>query len=185
MIPIWKYTGRLGNQMFEFAALYAYTRDLGVDYYCQSESWFKKYEKDIRQMFTPGIEPYIDKVAIHVRRTDFLTNQINVNLCETDYYQQAMAKLAGQNFLVFSDDIHWCMAQDIFKDCEFSSGKDELEDFNKMAACKSQIIANSTFSWWAAWLNPNPNKVVIAPSVTNWYKDGIDRTRCPEGWIRI
>jgi len=206
MVDITKITGRLGNQMFEFAALYAFTQDLGVDYYVQDEKWFKKYEQDIKKLFGTGIG-YTDKVSIHVRRGDYVDNKFYVDLSlpnyhhkhvdlskkQTDYdlggsyelpsyYELAMAEFPGEKFLVFSDDIEWCKQQPIFKDCEFYHGS-EVDDLNKMASCKHNIIANSSFSWWAAYLNPNPNKIVIAPKA--WYADGVERTTCPKDWVRL
>ena len=61
----------------------------------------------------------------------------------------------------------------------------EVEDFNLLASCDGIIGANSSFSYWAAYLNPNPDTRKVFPSVKNWYKDGIERTVCPKEWIRI
>ena len=95
-----------------------------------------------------------------------------------------MAMFPNEKFLVFSDDIDWCKKQPIFKDCEFSEGT-ELEDLNLMASCKHNIIANSSFSWWAGYLNPNADKRVIAPLETKYYSDGIVRTKYPDNFIQI
>ena len=64
-------------------------------------------------------------------------------------------------------------------------GGTELEDFNTLASCDGIIGANSSFSYWAAYLNPNPAAKIVFPSVKNWYSDGVERTKCPESWIRI
>lgn len=208
MVNINKITGRLGNQMFEFAALYQFTKDLGVDYYVQDEKWFVRYKDDIQKMFGIGIPPTIDKVSIHVRRGDYVDNKfyvdlslpnyhhIHVDLSQRqmsadlggayflpNYYELAMAKFSNEKFLVFSDDINWCKQQYFLQGCEFSEGLDEFGDLNLMAACKHNIIANSSFSWWAAYLNKNPNKIVIAPKA--WYTDGVERTTCPKEWVRL
>lgn len=182
MVPITKLTGRLGNQMFEFAALYSFTRDLGVDYYVQDEKYFKRYENEIRAMFSSDIYP-IDQVSIHVRRGDYVNHPFYVDLTKTSYYEDAMDLFPDAEFLVFSDDIEWCKEQPIFQGCEFSEGKSEVDDLNLMASCKHNIIANSSFSWWAAWLNPNPNKKVVAPKA--WHPDGIIRTVCPKEWTKV
>lgn len=185
-----KITGRLGNRLFQFAAVYSLARDNGVDFYMQDEKWFKKYEGEIRQILSHDIG-FIPEVSIHVRRGDYVKEfkHFYVNLCETDYYRKAIDMFPNKRFLVFSDDISFCREyfSKNFPERQFlySEGNSETEDINLMASCSSQIIANSTFSWWAAWLNPNPGKKVVAPSVNNWHPDGIDRTVCPQEWIRI
>lgn len=188
MIPIEHITGRLGNKMFQFAALYSFTKDQGLDYFVQDEKWFKKYENEIRAMFSVGIG-FIPYVSIHVRRGDYLNkpqSDFHYNLSESDYYDKAIALFPGKQFIVCSDDIEWCKNK--WKDDDrftFSDNKDEIVDFNLLASCESHIIANSSFSWWSAWLCPNPNKKVVAPSVEHWYKDGVERTVCPSNWIRL
>jgi len=160
------------------------------DVYVQDPKYFDKYKDDIKQMFGTGIEP-IDMVAIHVRRAGnpsllsepkYSDNSFYVNLMNTDYYPTAMCEFPNEDFLIFSDDIEWCKKQSIFSGCEFSEGKSDVEDMNLMAGCKSYIIANSSFSWWAAYLGGGKT---IAPSIQNWYTDGIERTKCPREWIRI
>ncbi len=182
MIPLWKLTGRTGNQMFQFAYLYSQVRD-GVipDFYLQGEEYFEKYKDEIKQMFGSGISS-IDKVSIHVRRGDYVNNPFYVDLCETDYYEKAIALFPSSSFLVFSDDIEWCKGRFKGGEFEFFHGT-EIEDLNMMASCKHNIIANSSFSWWGAYLNPNPGKTIIAPE--KWYADGQKRTSCPQGWILL
>ena len=91
----------------------------------------------------------------------------------------------GEKFLVFSDDPEWCSAK--FKDnpnVQVMDKGDEVEDFNLLASCKSIIMANSSWSWWAAFCNPNEGKIIVAPK--QWYADG-DQTRTvlPKEWIII
>lgn len=188
-------TGRLGNKLFQMAYLYAQIRK-GIipDWYLQDPKYFEGYEEDIKTLFGEGIG-YLDQVGVHVRRA---TNPINpaepkysenpfyVDLSKTDYYQKAMAIFPGEKFVVFSDDPEFC--KEYFKDnpdVQVMDKGDEVEDFNILASCKSQIIANSSFSWWAAFLNPNPSKVIVAPSKHNWYSDGVERTVCPKEWVRL
>lgn len=187
MIPITKISGRLGNQMFLLASLYAITRDCkfpivddALGYYFQDPSHFKGYEKEIKILFGSNIPEKTEKIAIHVRRTDYVENSFYVNL-PTSYYKEAMDQFPDSQFLVFSDDIEWCKNQEIFKDCAFAEGN-ELDDMNRMASCSGIIIANSSFSWWAAYISPYAEKVV-APN--SWYSDGIERTYCPIEWVRI
>ena len=184
--------GRLGNRMFQYAFLYAYAKDHDLDYYFQDEYFFKDHKEAIRTLFGSDIPPKTDKVAIHVRRAKnpinphepaYSENPFYVNLCETDYYERAMALFPNEEFIVFSDDPMWCENQKIFEDCEISY-LSEIEEMNKMASCKGHIIANSSFSWWGAWLSPYSKKIV-APSKENWYSDGVERTVCPDNWIRI
>ena len=182
MKPITEITGRLGNQMFQFAALYSIAKEFGTDYYFQDQRWFIKNEEAIRALYSSGIG-YDHRVSIHVRRTDMVNNNFDINLSETDYYRLAMKIFPKSQFLVFSDDTKWCKQQKIFKNCDFSEGKNEIEDLNAMASCQHNIIANSSFSWWAAYLNKNPDKVVICPEFE--YQDHIERRIRPQEWIRL
>lgn len=182
--------GRLGNRMFQSAFLYAYAKNHGIDWYYQDPKWFEGYENEIKSIFmSDGGIGYDERVSIHIRRGKnpsnpsepaYSENPFYVNLAETDYYQRAMSLFPNKKFLIFSDDIEWCKTKFPFAD--FSEG-DEITDFKKMASCQHNIIANSTFSWWAAYLNPNPHKKIIYP--LNWYSDGVKRTVCPKDWTGI
>lgn len=180
MIPTRNIIGGMANLMFKEAYLYAQMRK-GVipDVYVQDEEYFKDYANEIRQMFGMGITP-IDKVSVHVRRGDYVGNLFYADLISTDYYEKAMAIFPNEKFLVFSDDIEACKRDERFKDCEFSEGKTDWEDMNLMAGCKAHIIANSSFSWWGAYLSGNKT---IAPKA--WYSDGLERTKLPESWIKL
>lgn len=179
MIPITKLSGRLGNQMFQYAYLHSQARKGEIpDVYVQSEEFFEEHKEEIKNLYSQGIG-HLDQVAIHVRRGDYVNNPFYVDLSENDYYERAMALFPNEDFLVFSDDIEWCKKQPIFEDCEFSEG-DEITDLNRMASCKGIIMANSSFSWWAAYLS---KAKVIAPK--EWYRDGVERTKLLNSWIRI
>lgn len=190
MIPIERLTGRLGNQMFQYAYLYAQARRGEIeDTYVQDEEHFYEYADEIKALYSSGIG-LIDMVAIHVRRgknpinpsePPYSENPFYVNLMKTDYYQDAMDLFPDAKFLVFSDDIKWCKKQPIFKGCSFAKGN-EIDDLNLMASCKGVIIANSSFSWWGGYLSTGK---VVAPTDDKWYSDGVTRTRCPEQWTRI
>lgn len=171
--------GRLGNRLFQLAYVYGqYRRGAIPDIYVQNPEYFDFYKEELKEMLIER-KP-INKVAIHVRRGDYVNNPFYVDLTNTDYYQKAMQEFPNREFLVFSDDINWCMQQDIFKGCHFSMGTEE-EDLNTMANCNGHIIANSSFSWWGSYL-ANSEKV-IAPKL--WYTDNINRTRCPKEWLRL
>lgn len=176
-------SGGFGNQMFQVAYLYEQLKK-GVipNIYLQSEEFFKDSKEDIKKLYGDDIGS-LEKVSIHVRRGDYVNNPFYVDLFADGYYERAMALFPGKDFIVFSDDIEWCRQQEIFKDCAFSVGNDEVADLNLMASCQGNIIANSSFSWWAAYLNPSWNKRVVAPK--QWHPDGVERTVCPPEWTRV
>ena len=136
-------------------------------------------------------------ISVHVRRGDFVNNyavsQVHGN-CNQEYYQSAIKSIAGRvkfpRFYVFSDDMNWARNN---LDSSFSyvfvdhnRDKFSYEDMRLMSLCKHNIIANSTFSWWAAWLNSNFNKIVIAPK--NWYHSNFNYkidSLLPKDWIRM
>lgn len=182
MIPITKLTGRMGNQMFQYAYLYNQVKKgLIPDIYVQDPELFEESKAEIIAQFSIDIVSS-DYVAIHVRRGDYVDNPFYVDLSKTDYYQKAMAEFPDREFLVFSDDIKWCKQYFGMYNpkIRFSEEKSEVADFNKMAGCDGIIIANSSFSYWAAYLNKGK---VIAPLA--WYSDGIERTKLPLEWKRI
>ena len=116
-------------------------------------------------------------VAVHIRRADFLDkrNAYLMNLCKSKYYTLAINKVKefinDPQFVFFSDDLNWvkenfCFDNSIFVD--WNTGTDSYQDMIIMSYCKNIIMANSTFSWWGAWLNPlSKNKVVVCPR--KWY----------------
>lgn len=185
MRNIHDFSGRFGNEIFRDAFIYALVRD-GVipDVYLQDEKYFKKYEDEIKQRYGDGIG-FLPRVGVHVRRGDYVNNPFYVDLCATDYYERAMALFPGRQFAVFSDDTKFCKERFKGENIKVVEGGTELEDFNMLASCESIICANSSFSWWAAYLCPNPAKKIVAPSVKNWYTDAQERTVCPSQWIRL
>lgn len=185
MIEPHKIFGRLGNQMFQYAYIYAQAQKGEIpDIYIQDPYYFDEFRDGIRGLFGQGIGGPIDQVAIHVRRGDYVNNPFYVDLYLTDYYERAMEMFPDAEFLVFSDDIEWCKQQPIFSECEFAHGT-ELEDLNLMAACRGIIMANSSFSWWAAYLSPHAQKIVCPSVSTLWYNDNVVRTNVLDTWIQI
>lgn len=175
--------GGLGNLMFKDAYLYSQMLDGKIpDVFLQSEKYFERHKDFIRSLYSEYIflEPY---VSIHVRRGDYINNTFYTDIFNQGYYEKAMAMFPDKRFLIFSDDLKWCIEQPVFEDCKFSEGYEEYEDLNRMAGCEHNIIANSSFSWWAAWLNPNPEKKVVCPA--QWFADGVERIDLPDSWIRI
>jgi hypothetical protein len=175
----------------------------------QNEKYFDDIRATILDEFTPKAAPsetnqkYLDEinksnaVAIHVRRGDYVTNQ-NANvfhgLAPIDYYNQSIeymrSKTDSPRFFVFSDDIAWCKGNlPLGEDAVFvegNGGKLAYEDIRLMQSCKHNIIANSSFSWWGAWLNENDKKIVVAPKVWFQDQDANSKTQIvPEGWVRV
>lgn len=177
-------TGRLGNQMFQFAYIYSQMLDGNIpDIYVQDPAHFDRHREAIRKLYGTPIE-ILDYVALHCRRGDYVNNNFYVDLSKTDYYEKAMMEFpANTEFLVFSDEINWCMEHLKGDRLSFYENPDEIESFNAMSSCNAIIMANSSFSWWAAYLS-NCGKVV-APSIANWYTDGVERTKCLPEWKRI
>jgi hypothetical protein len=177
----------------------------------QNEKYFSEIADDVRAAFAfryplTGDAAKIasdiqssDSVSVHVRRGDFVAfKNVAQMMGDTDlsYYERAAAHISGHagnpTFFIFSDDIDWCkdnlklpfptvyvpvLAKDPKMAFRF--------DLELMSLCKHNIIANSTFSWWGAWLNRNPEKIVVAPK--KWYADGRDERNeiMPEGWIKL
>jgi hypothetical protein len=132
-----------------------------------------------------------ESVGIHVRRTDFLVNPENV--LNMDYYfnslnyLQNLLKKKKLKFFVFSDDSSFVKKNLILKDVtyvDWNTMSPDL-DFHLLSKCKHNIIANSTFSWWAANINPNKNKIVLAPSRWSKVKLFKDSTLFMSDWILI
>lgn len=134
-------------------------------------------------------------VSLHVRRGDYVNNSAANKfhgLMDIDYYKKALRimgdKVGAFKLFIFSDDMAWCRLNlaDIHADIFFVNGeRDGCIDMNLMKMCNHNIIANSSFSWWAAWLNVNPDKIVVAPNA--WVKD-IDTDTSdiiPSAWQKI
>jgi len=131
-------------------------------------------------------------VSLHVRRGDYLTPEFsNLNVIKTnDYYIKAIKyikeRIANPIFFVFTDDLIWAKKNLMDKNIVFVEGNIgpySYIDMFLMSQCKSNIISNSTFSWWGAWLNNNEEKIVIAPS--KWTTDYSSEYICPPNWITI
>lgn len=129
-------------------------------------------------------------VSLHVRRGDYLQLQHVHGLCDLYYYKNAIDYVNKNTkkpvFFIFSDDINWCKT--VFTEQNFvfvnvNSGRDSAWDMWLMSKCNHNIIANSSFSWWGAWLNNNKSKIVVAPKV--WMADGSDTDIVPQDWIRM
>jgi hypothetical protein len=163
-----------------------------LDGYWQSEQYFS----DIRQELLSEIDlskieiaadavafPSETTVAIHVRRGDFINSNSSQAL-SIDYVQRAMLEFGNNvDFMFFSDDINWC--KDNFKgdNLAFANNQSDLQDLKQMSEATHNIIANSTFSWWSAWLNKNESQRVIAPQP--WTNENTHKDILPAGWESI
>jgi hypothetical protein len=181
-----------------------------IDGYWQSEMYFNEIESEIRKLYRFSSIPdetnqslleiirAENSISLHIRRGDYI-NIESVNkthgILSLDYYNLAVKiisdKIENPKFYIFSDDIEW--AKNNLKlnhyvyFVEVNIGKNDAEDLRLMSECKHHIIANSTFSWWGAWLNHSRDKIVIAPN--KWFNDielnNETQFLVPSEWLRI
>ena len=182
--------------------------DMYLDGFWQSEKYFSDIADTIRKDFTlkekmsPAGESASRKisaekcpVSLHVRRGDYVshakTNSI-FGTCSPEYYRKAVSiireKAPDARFFVFSDDIAWAKENlELPENTVFVSDPAirDYEELVLMSRCGHHIIANSSFSWWGAWLDPNPEKVVIAPA--RWFNGSpkVYKDVVPDSWIKI
>jgi len=178
-----------------------------LDGYWQTEKYFKENKELIRKEFTLVNPLSINakkiystikskrSVSLHIRRGDYITNKEanrNMGICPIEYYKKAIQivsqKISNPHFFIFSDDINWAKEnlKTHFPITFVSDGKiPDYEELILMKECKHNIIANSSFSWWGAWLNNNTNKTVVAPKkwFNNKARNSSDIT--PKSWIRM
>lgn len=159
--------------------------------YFQSPLYFQEIEDEFRTELntlfastaddSPGLCEMLRgpaSVAVHVRRKDYLIHDA-FQVCDRTYYRNAMAKMRaavpGARFWIFSDDPDWCRAE--FREADEvvvdsgNAGGNPLHDLRLMSLASHHIIANSTYSWWAAWLAKHPGQKVLMPD--RWYAHGI------------
>lgn len=135
--------------------------------YWQSEKYFENCTEDIRKEFyLPKINIPENYVMVAVRRTDYLLEPGLFNVLNIDYYEEAKSHFPNCRFIGFSEDTEWMKSNMPWLD-EISEGRTPIQDFKLMCSFKKFIIANSTFSWWAAWLSGSDN--VIGPK--QWFVD--------------
>ena len=183
-----------------------YCENRYIDGYFQSYKYFDKYSDKIRQMFHPStLEeinlkidfPIFDQSvgAIHIRRTDYLEYaHIHPILTRENYYDTAIEELSSKvdHWLICSDDIEWAKQNfSHLTNVTFSEGRTDYEDMWLMSLCNHFIIANSTFSWWSAWLSKNKDKNILCPQEwfgSSWYHDHPGQhvnDLIPTNWRRI
>ncbi|WP_150465918.1 alpha-1,2-fucosyltransferase [Francisella sp. SYW-2] len=210
------YLGKFNKRFLTFSKKYITQKDFGysesyfsvrscyLNGYWQSEKYFVSIGKDIRKLFEfkkldsnnqniiAGLQQSYSLVSIHIRRGDYVNHPLHGNVCDLNYYNEAIKyisnKISNVQFLVFSDDIQWCKQNLKLTNAVYvtgNKGKNSYKDMQIMSLCNHNIIANSSFSWWGAWLNQNSNKIVIAPK--KWFSDDRINQRdiCPISWVRI
>ncbi len=175
--------------------------------YWQSERYFADVTENVHNDFTfknplsgrnlelSGQIAACNAVSLHIRRGDYVTNVKTSGLlgaCSLDYYRDAIAYMVGRvespRFFVFSDDIEWVKAHlNLDVPCTYidhNRGADSYRDMQLMSLCRHHIIANSSFSWWGAWLNPCADKIVIAPK--RWFASTLNsEDLIPQAWKRF
>jgi len=175
--------------------------------YWQSEKYFNEYANVIRDDFRFKTKLNkinrkisqeilgVNAISLHIRRGDYISSKRTnalLGACPLEYYDAAIKKISSRvskpHFFIFSDDMDWTKKnlrinhQHYFID--HNHGSDSFIDLRLMSICNHHIIANSTFSWWGAWLNPRKDKIVIAPK--NWFKQpNVAKDLIPQTWFQI
>lgn len=186
---------------FNYSEIPNFNSDTKLIGYFQSEKYFINYRKEILELFE--IDSFTlsflekkytnllnqDICSIHVRRGDYVHLQNHHPTLSIDYYIESI-KIIGESkhFLIFSDDIEWCKNNfDFIPNKTFVTENLDYQDLYLMSMCKNNIIANSSFSWWGAWLNNFESKKVIVPK--KWfgvtYSNLDTKDLYPENWIKI
>lgn len=166
--------------------------------FCQSEKYFLHHRKEILSWFsfsdctTVGQEKFqigtTETIGVHVRRADYLGQQDYHPVQTKQYYEDALDCLPKEaRVLFFSDDLEWCKEQFRGGRFYFVERKRDYLELLLMSQCTHQVISNSTFGWWGAWLNKDPVKLVVAPS--HWFGPQLahftTRDLIPERWTVI
>jgi len=181
--------------------------DVYLKGYWQSEKYFSDIIPLIRKDFTfkipqtgrnkelAEIIASEQSVSIHIRRGDYIAANKYHHICNQDYYLRCEDYIEKTNrdvhFFVFSDDPEW--AKNILRNIHrvtfiSHNHNNDCEDMRLMSQCQHHIIANSTFSWWGAWLNANKDKIVLAPK--QWFADSTQTAiklddLCPNSWVLL
>lgn len=184
-------------------------RDVYLSGYWQSERYFRDYEDRIREDFRIVRPPdaanrrmleeiaRVSAVSVHIRRGDYVSNartNATHGTCSLDYFRKGLSLIAEQKGIdpvvfAFSDDPQWVRENlDVPFELRLADHNDAAhgyEDLRLMSACRHHVIANSSFSWWSAWLNPSADKIVVAPK--RWFADPelVNPDIWPERWLRL
>lgn len=176
----------------------AYEKDMLIEGYFQSEKYFVDCREELLNLFSIDkqnkayiLQNYGDilkglTVSIHVRRGDYIKYSDIHPICTKDYYIKAMAAMPSNAlYLVFSDDIEWCLRNFTLNQFKIID-EDDIISLYLMSMCNHHILANSSFSWWGAWLNSDANKRVVVPK--KWFGASASystKDLIPDGWNTI
>lgn len=188
---------------------YRLTNNVYLNGYWQSEKYFDNIKNIIKQeckvkiLPSPVNKEFLEQiqsvcsVSIHIRRGDYITDSVTNSYhgtCSLNYYYKSIQilgkKVNNPHFFVFSDDINWAKSHLNISNyavtfVQHNDADTDYEDLRLMYSCQHNIIANSTFSWWGAWLNDNLNKIVFAPN--KWFNISEIDTKdlIPNSWIKV
>lgn len=214
VFPEWRYseymgikipTGTLANPVnvdevgFHYGEIKVPAGNYNIVGYLQTEKYFVNHKDEALAYFelAPEHKIAVDALAmsyglgqgtcsVHVRRSDYLNLQQYHPVMPMSYYEDAMDAMGDQVFIVFSDDIEWCKQNFKGRRLVFVSGHPDIYDLMLMSRCENHIIANSSFSWWGAYLNRR-NKKVIAPR--QWFGPAYTQHNTadliPETWYKM
>ena len=161
---------KIEEESFSYKPIGSLENNILLNGYFQSYKYFEDYQDEIRELFKYEVASKYNpkgKVSVHVRRGNYTQLSNHHHNLDIKYYINAFDFFEGFEFLVFSDDIEWCKQHFISDKYTFVEGTTDVEDLYLMSQCEYNVIANSTFSWWGAFLNSNPNKVVVYPD--KWF----------------
>lgn len=193
-----KYTALFDEEIYQLQG------NIYLDGCWQNEKYFIDIREELVKDFTSSLgisaeaQNYLkdiegtNSVSLHIRRGDYVAN-LHTNsvhgVCGMDYYKRAIKyinnKVQHPIIYIFSDDIIWCKENFIFLENKIfvDNTKSAIDDLELMKRCKCNIIANSSFSWWAAWLNQNNEKIIVSP--VKWIKNNPKNLKwVPDSWIQ-
>jgi hypothetical protein len=193
---------------FQYIPIVVKNKLIIFDGYWQSPMYFESISNDLTKLFysidriSNSGQNLISNlkskstVAIHIRRGDYISNTETYDfhgICDLDYYYSAIDFIESKNnidtYIIFTDDIEWVQNNFSIGNRIFIYGcnyaENDIDEFLMMASVSHNIIANSTFSWWSAFINPNPEKIVIAPK--KWFSDLSINVEdlFPTNWVRL
>lgn len=204
--------GRKPNEIIEregFLCEHIFSLNLDEDYYLDGywqdlryfeeehkvKDYFKFRELDSRNKKICGQIKNHNSISIHIRRGDYVKNSLYEGICTLDYYKKAIdyikKRVEEPHFYVFSNDIRWSRENIGLKENEvdyidWNVDVDSYKDMQLMSYCKHNIIANSSFSWWGAFLNRNSKKIVISPKIwNNLRSEESSNMLIRDEWIKI
>jgi len=188
------------NFPFEYTSALPSEDSFIVDGFFQTEKYFVKHREEILKLISPTDEindlihkkyPFLFTsicTSIHIRRGDYLKYSNHHPIQSLNYYYEAIKRINNNElFVIFSDDIEWCKNNFKFKNVVFIENEKDYIEIFLMSNCTNNIIANSSFSWWGAWLNKNHQKTVVGPSI--WFGSKLSHLNTndilADTWIKI